>query len=96
VRRAAEALKALEAGKASLPATSRLVYQAKCHNSQASVELGSTLFRLCGARATARKYDADMHWRNARTLTLHDNLDRQLTAIGRSVLGIADSSSFTR
>jgi hypothetical protein len=52
------------------------------------VELGTTLFRLCGALATTGKFNADMYWRNARTLTLHDNLDRQLTNIGWSVLGM--------
>lgn len=96
VRRAAEMLTGLERDQVSLPDASIAVYQAKCHGSKFSVELGSTLFRLCGARATSRKYNADMYWRNARTLTLHDNLDRQHLAIGRAVLGIADSSSFTR
>ena len=96
VRRAAEALSAVESGAASSEEASRAVYQAKCHCSQASVELGSMLFRLCGARATSRDFNADRFWRNARTLTLHDNLDRQLTATGRSVLGIADLKTMTR
>lgn len=34
----------------------------------ATVEIGRMLFRLCGARATSAKYDADMYWRNACTL----------------------------
>jgi len=86
VRRAAELLTGIEQRQADLSEATRAVHQAQVHAAQTSVEIGSTLFRLCGARATSRKFNADMYWRNARTLTLHDNLDRQLTAIGRSVL----------
>ncbi len=88
VRRAAETLVALERREATAGETNLAVNQAQVFAAQSSVELGNTLFRLCGARATTRKFNADMYWRNARTLTLHDNLDRQLTNIGRSVLGM--------
>ncbi|HEY8333632.1 MAG TPA: hypothetical protein VIQ05_07535, partial [Tardiphaga sp.] len=72
------------------------VYQAKCHATQAAVQIGSDLFRLCGARVTATKHDADLYWRNARTLTLHDNYDRQIGTVGRAVLGIASPAISTR
>jgi len=96
VRRAAEMLTAVEAGEAQPGDASCAVYQAKCHCSQVSMELGTLIFRLCGAQVTSSKFNADRFWRNARTITLHDNLDRQLTATGRSVLGIADLISTTR
>jgi alkylation response protein AidB-like acyl-CoA dehydrogenase len=36
---------------------------------------GSTLFKVCGAGSVLEKYGFDRHWRNARTLSLHDPLD---------------------
>jgi len=96
VRRAADALSAVERGEASPGEASCAVYQAKCHASQVSVEMGSQIFRLCGGQSASAKFNADRFWRNARTITLHDNLDRQLTATGRMVLGIADLASTTR
>lgn len=96
VRRAAELLKGIETKEASAEEASRAVYEAKCHCSQTSIDLGTMLFRLCGARATTSSFNADRFWRNARTLTLHDNLDRQLTAVGRSVLGSSNLNTMTR
>ena len=96
VRRAANMLGAVERDKVDAVSATTAVYQAKCHATQAAVQIGSDLFRLCGARVTATKHDADLYWRNARTLTLHDNYDRQIGTVGRAVLGIASPAISTR
>ena len=72
VRRAAELLTGIEQDRADPGEATRAVNQAQVHAAQASVAIGSNLFRLCGARATSSRFNADMYWRNARTLTLHD------------------------
>jgi SfnB family sulfur acquisition oxidoreductase len=48
---------------------------AKAFGSEVAVEAGSELFALCGTSSTARKYDLDRHWRNARTHSVHDPVD---------------------
>jgi alkylation response protein AidB-like acyl-CoA dehydrogenase len=42
---------------------------------EAAMEAGSTLFKVCGAGSVLQKYGFDRHWRNARTLSLHNPLD---------------------
>jgi alkylation response protein AidB-like acyl-CoA dehydrogenase len=42
---------------------------------EAALEAGSTLFKVCGAGSVLEKYGFDRHWRNARTLSLHNPLD---------------------
>jgi alkylation response protein AidB-like acyl-CoA dehydrogenase len=42
---------------------------------EAAMEAGSTLFKVCGAGSVLEKYGFDRHWRNARTLSLHNPLD---------------------
>ena len=42
---------------------------------EAAMETGSTLFKVCGAGSVLEKYGFDRHWRNARTLSLHNPLD---------------------
>ena len=42
---------------------------------EAAMEAGSTLFKVCGAGSVLSKYGFDRHWRNARTLSLHNPLD---------------------
>ena len=41
----------------------------------AALFAGSTLFQVCGAGSVLDKYGFDRHWRNARTLSLHNPLD---------------------
>jgi alkylation response protein AidB-like acyl-CoA dehydrogenase len=41
----------------------------------AAMEAGSTLFKVCGSGSVLQKYGFDRHWRNARTLSLHNPLD---------------------
>jgi alkylation response protein AidB-like acyl-CoA dehydrogenase len=42
---------------------------------EAAMEAGSTLFKVCGSGSVLQKYGFDRHWRNARTLSLHNPLD---------------------
>lgn len=71
-----------------LPELSRRMYILKIFVSQSSVQVSSDMITLCGARSTARKHDVDLFWRNARTLSLHDNVDKQKMTVGRQMLGI--------
>ncbi|VTU23132.1 Putative acyl-CoA dehydrogenase YdbM [Variovorax sp. PBL-E5] len=66
----------------------RRVLQAKIQASDAAIEVGTRLFQICGARATTRRAGADRFWRNARTLSLHDVVDKQRAAVGRDLLGL--------
>ena len=49
--------------------------QARRLAADAAMECGSTLFKVCGAGSVLQKYGFDRHWRNARTLSLHNPLD---------------------
>ncbi|MGE0154328.1 MAG: acyl-CoA dehydrogenase family protein [Reyranellaceae bacterium] len=72
------------------------VYRAKVFATKAVTEIATTIFQICGARATDNGFDADRFWRNARTLTLHDSYDKQCWIIGRAVLGIQPPPISTR
>lgn len=81
----------LDAGPPDEAAVSQLlvaVYQARIAASRISVDASSRIFELCGARATSRSENADRFWRNARTLSLHDNADKQRGIVGRHILGV--------
>jgi alkylation response protein AidB-like acyl-CoA dehydrogenase len=95
-KRAANMLQESERGNGSMFAAMNAVYNARTFATQISVAIGSRLFQICGARSTASGLDADRFWRNARTLSLHDNLDRQRGIIGRYVLGIENPAIGTR
>jgi len=96
VFRAAAMLQGVEAGTVSPFDTMNAIYQAKTFATEISVAAGAKLFQICGARSTSRRYGADRFWRDARTLSLHDNLDRQRGTIGRFVLGVENPSISTR
>jgi alkylation response protein AidB-like acyl-CoA dehydrogenase len=49
--------------------------QARKAASDAALFAGSTLFQVCGAGSVDEKYGFDRHWRNARTLSLHNPHD---------------------
>ncbi|GIF04844.1 acyl-CoA dehydrogenase family protein [Actinoplanes siamensis] len=49
--------------------------QAREAAASAAMYAGSTLFKVCGAGSVLEKYGLDRHWRNARTLSLHNPLD---------------------
>ncbi len=55
---------------------------AKVASSRASLDVGSRIFDVMGARATTAGGGLDRFWRNARTHTLHDPLDHKLRELG--------------
>ncbi|SDD93772.1 acyl-CoA dehydrogenase family protein [Actinokineospora iranica] len=88
---AAEAFDAAEAQGPALTAEQRgetgvRISTAKVVTSELATEIGSRVFELTGARATAAKYGLDRFWRNARTLTLHDPAVYKATEVGRHLL----------
>jgi alkylation response protein AidB-like acyl-CoA dehydrogenase len=79
-RRGAE-LRADERGRVAVA-----VAEAKVLAHRASVEIGSQLFELTGARSTGARFGFDRFWRNARVHTLHDPVDYKLRDLGRYAL----------
>ena len=74
------AIERIEAAQANLTLETRVaaslaVASAKARSTEASLE-------VCSAGATVEKYNFDRHWRNARTLTLHDPVDYKSRLIG--------------
>jgi alkylation response protein AidB-like acyl-CoA dehydrogenase len=53
-------------------AAAMTVYKAKILANEVALEVGEKLFQVCGASASLNKYNYHRHWRNARTLSLHD------------------------
>jgi alkylation response protein AidB-like acyl-CoA dehydrogenase len=67
-------------------AASIAVATAKAFVDRASVELGSALLEVVGARGTLEPDNLNRFWRNARTHTLHDPVRWKVQHIGRYVL----------
>ena len=88
VARAVDSVAAADRDPTLARAAHRNVLQAKIQASEASIELGTRLFQICGARSTSRRVGADRFWRNARTLSLHDVIDKQRAAVGRDLLDL--------
>jgi len=59
---------------------------AKSLATDAGLSIINRMFELMGARSTAASYGFDRHWRDLRTLSLHDPLDYKLQEIGNWVL----------
>lgn len=76
-----EALTARERGEVAVAGA-----EAKVLAHRASVEVGSQLFELTGARSTSAEFGLDRFWRNARVHTLHDPVDYKLRDLGRFAL----------
>lgn len=55
---------------------------AKVASTKASLNAGTRMFELMGARSTTAVNRFDRFWRNARTHTLHDPLDHKLRELG--------------
>jgi alkylation response protein AidB-like acyl-CoA dehydrogenase len=55
---------------------------AKVASTEAALDVTSRIFQVCGARSTYARFGLDRYWRDARTLTLHDPVDRKLQEIG--------------
>lgn len=62
------------------------VAEAKVLAHRASIDIGSQLFELTGARSTSARFGFDRFWRNARVHTLHDPVDYKLRDLGRYAL----------
>jgi alkylation response protein AidB-like acyl-CoA dehydrogenase len=62
------------------------VYRGKVLANQISLEMGEKLFQICGASASLNKYNYHRHWRNARTLSLHDPAPYKGKLLGEYVL----------
>ena len=60
--------------------------EAKVVTGDTALKVSETLFKVCGTGAVADRYNLGRHWRNARTLTLHDPADYKLRLIGDYVL----------
>ena len=61
---------------------------AKIIATETSLDVTNSIFQVMGARAATQGYNFDMYYRNARTLTLHDPVDRQRQLAGKFQLGI--------
>jgi alkylation response protein AidB-like acyl-CoA dehydrogenase len=59
------------------------VAAAKVLASRAVLDITAQIFEVTGAGGTGGKWGFDRHWRNARTLTLHDRLDYKLSELGQ-------------
>jgi alkylation response protein AidB-like acyl-CoA dehydrogenase len=62
------------------------VAAAKVLATRAVLDITNQLFEVTGAASTAGRWGLDRHWRNARTLTLHDRLDYKLHDLGQAFL----------
>jgi SfnB family sulfur acquisition oxidoreductase len=67
-------------------AASIAVATAKAFADRASVELGSALLEVVGARGSLEPDNLNRFWRNARTHTLHDPVRWKVQHVGRYVL----------
>lgn len=59
---------------------------AKTLSIQTGLTITNQMFDLMGARSVINRYGYDRHWRNLRTLSLHDPLDYKLFDIGNWVV----------
>ena len=82
-----QALRQREATLADLsPATRDLASvtagQAKALAGEAALRNSEQLFQVCGTGSVLGKFNYDRHWRNARTLTLHDPVSYKVRLVG--------------
>ena len=95
-------LAALEHADANPSAEARgdaaiMVAKARVVALEAALEVSSMLFQVCGSASTLSVHNFDRHWRNARTLSLHDPIDYKARTAGDNVLNDAypDVSIYT-
>ncbi len=81
-----ELLDAADRGEIDRTSIALPIYAAKSAASRAGMRAASEIYALMGTRAAARAAGFDRHWRNARTLSLHDPVDWKNAEIGRHVL----------
>lgn len=79
-------LDAFEAGEVDRTGLAVPIYAAKATATRAALRATSEIFALMGTRSVAGRRGFDRHWRNARTLSLHDPVAWKHVEIGRHVL----------
>jgi alkylation response protein AidB-like acyl-CoA dehydrogenase len=62
------------------------VAEAKAFTTTVGLKVSEMLFQVCGSSSTLKKYNYERHWRNVRTLTLHDPVDYKFKLIGEYYL----------
>lgn len=62
------------------------ISKAKALSTDLGLQVCDKLFQVCGATATLSKNNYDRHWRNLRTITLHDPVEYKYRLIGDYVL----------
>jgi alkylation response protein AidB-like acyl-CoA dehydrogenase len=83
---AGDVLDAFEAGEVDRTGMAVPIYAAKATATRAALRAASEVFALMGTRAVTGGRGFDRHWRNARTLSLHDPVGWKDVEIGRHVL----------
>lgn len=63
-----------------------LIAAAKQRAVDVGLEIGTKIYEVAGARATASSYGFDIFWRNVRTHSLHDPIAYKRREVGRFVL----------
>lgn len=66
------------------------VYKAKIFTTEVALDVTQDVFTVCGTSVTLAGNKFEMFWRNIRTLTLHDPVDRRREVVGKAVLGSAE------
>ncbi|HMN99062.1 MAG TPA: acyl-CoA dehydrogenase family protein [Miltoncostaeaceae bacterium] len=79
-------LDAFEAGEVDRTGMAVPIYAAKATATRAALRATSEIFALMGTRSVTGGRGFDRHWRNARTLSLHDPVAWKDVEIGRHVL----------
>ncbi|MFC5061057.1 acyl-CoA dehydrogenase family protein [Actinomycetospora atypica] len=80
---AADAVAAAEDDEAAGPAASYAVSAVKVHLDRVATDAATALFDVGGASASSTAKNLDRHWRNLRTITLHNPASYKAAALGR-------------
>jgi alkylation response protein AidB-like acyl-CoA dehydrogenase len=80
---AADAVAAAALDEAAGPAASYAVSAVKVHLDRLSTDAATALFDVGGASASSTAKNLDRHWRNLRTITLHNPASYKAAALGR-------------
>ncbi|RXZ83257.1 hypothetical protein EBB07_08000 [Paenibacillaceae bacterium] len=83
VLRAARLLHAYQTQPELAAAVQAAASHAKIIATETALDVTQTVFQVMGARSATGQYSFDRYFRNARTLTLHDAVDKQREAAGR-------------
>lgn len=79
---AARQLQAFEDGQVTVESLQLSAAQTKIISTDTVLDVTNTIFQVMGARSATTAYNFDRFYRNARTLTLHDEVDRQRIIAG--------------